>query len=315
MNNIYHIPVLLNEVLSYLDIKPNDIAIDATLGGAGHSYHILKQLPAGMLIGFDRDPEAIEESSHKLKRFSNKLLINNNYSNLKTELENRNINSFDKILFDLGVSSHQLDADRGFSFQRDEKLDMRMDKTSNEPDAAWYINNLSEEDLANIIYKYGEERLSRRIAKAICNARNLKAINSTTELASIVAKAAGFAYTKQHIHPATRTFQALRIEVNKEFEHIEKAIVDAISMLNPNGIIAVISFHSLEDRIVKRTFRKLAGKCTCPPGVPFCMCQPQKIIKLLNSKPIVPSDTEIKENPRSRSSKLRCGKKLEEDNA
>ena len=308
----YHIPVLLSEVLNYLDIKSDDTVVDCTLGGGGHSESILEKLDnSGVLIGFDCDEDALLNSEERLKNYKNKILIKNNYSNLKKELQSRNINSVDKILFDLGVSSYQLDANRGFSFQRDEPLDMRMDRTSSDYPAAWYVNNLPEEELANIIYNYGEERLSRRIAKSICVARYESRINSTLELAEIVKKSIGYAYSTQNIHPATRCFQALRIHVNKELEHIEKALSDAICMLKTGGIIAVISFHSLEDRIVKKTFQKFSGKCTCPPEIPFCICNPEKTINILTNKPVTPSNNEICENPRSRSSKLRCAEKLE----
>lgn len=310
--NSYHTPVLLSETLDYLDIKPGDTVVDCTLGGGGHSEKILEKLnTVGTLIGFDRDEDAILNCEKRFEKYDNKILIKSNYSHLKEELESRGIFSVDKILFDLGVSSHQLDADRGFSFQRDEPLDMRMDRTSSEHTAAWYVNNLPEEELADIIYKYGEERLSRRVAKSICSARIERRINSTLDLAEIIKKSIGFAYFKQNIHPATRTFQALRIEVNKELEHIEPALTDAASILKEGGILAVISFHSLEDRIVKRTFQKLAGKCTCPPEIPFCICNPQKTVDILTNKPVIPDDKEIRDNPRARSSKLRCVRKSE----
>jgi len=306
----YHKSVLLEEAVSSLDIKPGSVIVDATLGGGGHSEEILKKLNGtGMLIGFDRDLDAINEATKRLDAYSNKILINSNFLYLKEKLKEMNIDSIDGILFDLGVSSYQLDADRGFSFLRDEVLDMRMDRESGKTAAA-YVNNLEEEELANIIYNYGEERLSRRVARAIVDARSKEYINSTKQLADIVAQKIGWAYSKLNIHPATRTFQAIRILVNDELKAIEVALQDAIDILKPNGKIVVISFHSLEDRIVKRTFQFNAGRCKCPNKIPICICGAKEVIDIETKKPITPSDEEISDNSRSRSSKLRVGRKL-----
>ncbi|MBP5274071.1 MAG: 16S rRNA (cytosine(1402)-N(4))-methyltransferase RsmH [Abditibacteriota bacterium] len=306
----YHESVLLDEAVSSLELKPSDIVVDATLGGGGHSGEILKRIPEGRLIGFDRDPDALEECEKRLAFASNKLLVNANFDEMKQILETLGAVP-DKILFDLGVSGHQLDACRGFSFQRDEYLDMRMSgASSGDRPCAWYVNNLSEEELAGVIFRYGEERLSRVIAGAICRSRKEAPIESTLQLAGIIEKAAAFAYKGKKIHPATKTFQALRIAVNHELEHIEKALEDSIGILAPGGIISVISFHSLEDRIVKRIFRHYSGKCICPPDVPFCVCGPEKVLCVKYKKPVVPSQKEITANPRSRSAKLRSAVKI-----
>ncbi len=306
----YHQTVLLNEAVESLSLKPSDIVVDATLGGGGHSREILKRIPQGLLIGFDRDPEAVRECEKTLSEWPNKRLINANFSRIKPCLEELGVTP-DKALFDLGVSGHQLDAPRGFSFLRDEYPDMRMSGgAEGEKPCAWYINNLPEEELARIIYTYGEERLSRRIARAIAAAREEAPIESTLRLGEIIERAAGFAYRGKKIHPATRTFQALRIYVNGELEHIEKALGDAVELLPARGIISVISFHSLEDRIVKRFFRHNSGGCICPPDIPFCVCRPRRILETAAKKPILPSQGEINENPRSRSARLRSAVKI-----
>ena len=305
----YHKPVLLEETINALNLAPGKVIVDCTLGGGGHSEEILKKIsPTGTLIGFDRDPDAIREVSQRLSIYNNKILINSNFINIKEELSQRNISQIDGVLFDLGVSSHQLDADRGFSFLRDEALDMRMSQEGNT--AQFYINNLKEENLADIIYKYGEEKLSRRVAKAICEERKKHPITTTGQLSNLISQKIGWAYKKEKIHPATRTFQAIRIYVNDELTACERAIGDAIDLLSPGGVVAVISFHSLEDRIVKNIFRYKNGKCQCPPDLPMCVCGAKKEIDILTKKPIIPSQEEIKDNSRASSSKLRIGIKL-----
>ncbi|MBO4548116.1 MAG: 16S rRNA (cytosine(1402)-N(4))-methyltransferase RsmH, partial [Abditibacteriota bacterium] len=285
--------------------------VDATLGGGGHSREILKRIPEGFLIGFDRDPEAIDECGRSLAAWSNKKLVRANFSEIKSVLEALGAVP-DKILFDLGVSGHQLDSPRGFSFLRDEYLDMRMSgPDSGDRPCEWYVNHLPEEELANIIYKYGEERLSRVIARAIVRAREESPVTGTKRLADIVEKATAFARRGGRIHPATRTFQALRIAVNGELAHAEQALEQAIEVLAPGGIISVISFHSLEDRIVKNIFRHDSGGCICPPDVPVCVCRPRHILRVITKKPVVPTDDEIRANPRSRSAKLRSAVKTE----
>lgn len=305
----YHKSVLLEEAVNSLNLKEGSVIVDCTLGGGGHAEAILEKIgETGTLIGFDRDPDAIEEVSKRLQSYNNKILINNNFQYLKSELTQRNIKSVNGFLFDLGVSSHQLDANRGFSFLRDEILDMRMSKEG--ITAAYYVNTLPEEELANIIYKYGEERLSRKVAKAICELRKKEYINSTMQLSNLIKEKIGWAYKKEKIHPATRTFQALRIYVNKELEAIEIAIQDAIDLLAPGGVIAVISFHSLEDRIIKNIFRFNNGKCKCPTDLPVCVCNAIKKIDIITKKPILPSEEEINDNKRASSSKLRIGIKI-----
>ena len=306
---IYHKTVLPEEAVAALRLSPGKIIADCTLGGGGHSQKILEQIgPEGFLIGFDRDPEAIEEVSERLKDYNNKILINSNFANIKSELLQRNIKSLDGVLFDLGVSGHQLDTDRGFTFMRDEALDMRMSLQGKT--AADYVNTLPENQLADIIYKYGEEKLSRRVARAICEYRKKQYISTTAQLSELIAQKIGWAYKKEKIHPATRTFQAIRIFVNDELSAVETALQDAIDLLSPGGVIAVITFHSLEDRITKNIFRYNSGRCKCPPECPICLCNATKKIEIITKKPIVPGEEELKENPRSSSSKLRVGIKI-----
>lgn len=306
---IYHKTVLPEEAVKALNLSPGKTVADCTLGGGGHAEKILEKIgETGLLIGFDRDPEAIEEAGRRLCLYNNKIFINTNFSEIKYELSARGIKSLDGVLFDLGVSGHQLDTDRGFSFQRDEVLDMRMSKEGRT--AADYVNTLKEEELADIIYKYGEERYSRRIARAICEYRKNTYIGTTGQLSGLIAQKIGWAYKKEKIHPATRTFQAIRIYVNDELSSIEKALQDAIDLLSPGGKIAVISFHSLEDRIVKNIFRYNSGRCKCPPECPVCLCNAAKKLEIETKKPLLPSEEEIRDNPRASSSKLRIGTKI-----
>ena len=301
-----HKPVLLNEVINGLNIKPNGIYIDGTLGGAGHSIEILKNIPKGLLIGIDRDEDALKAAKEKLKDFQNVKYVHGNHDDIKEILEDLGIDRVDGILLDLGVSSYQLDEkNRGFSYMQDAKLDMRMDKTQ-KLDAETVVNTYSEQELAKIIYEYGEEKFSRRIAKNICEERKKCKIETTSKLVEIIEKSVPL---KNNGHPAKRTFQALRIEVNDKIKPLYNCIEDCIDCLKPSGRLCVITFHSLEDRAVKEAFVQAQGVCTCPPGLPYCMCGKVEKGKIITKKPILPSEEEQEENTRSRSAKLRIFEK------
>ena len=306
----YHRPVLVNEVLTLLDPREGGVFLDATLGGGGHAEELLKRIgPSGRLIGIDRDSEAIDFAR---KRFGatdgQTTFIESNFGELDSILEEIGVSELDGALFDLGVSSHQLDAPRGFSFQRDDDLDMRMGKDARS--AADIVNQYSERDLQEIIRDYGEERYARRVASAIVRRRTEKPFRTTMELADTVVSAIPGGGRWQDTHPATRTFMAIRIEANSELEAIEKALPVAINALKIGGVIAVISFHSLEDRIAKTIFRKFSGRCECPPRLPGCQCGAVEMLRILTRKPVVPSAEEVCSNPRSRSSKLRAAVKI-----
>ena len=304
-----HKPVLLEECIRGLHIKENGIYVDGTLGGAGHSKEILRNLSEkGLLIGIDRDEEALKAAKANLKEYKNVKYIHGNHDNIKEILEELDIAKVDGILLDLGVSSYQLDErNRGFSYLGENELDMRMDK-SQELTAKIVVNTYKEEDLANIIYNYGEERYSRNIAKNICNYRKQKTIETTKELVEIIEKS--IPKSKQNDgHPAKRTFQAIRIEVNNEIKPLEKTIEDCIDVLNPEGRLCVITFHSLEDRAVKNAYNKAKGICTCPKDLPYCVCGAKELGKIINKKPIIASDKEQTENTRSKSAKLRIFEK------
>ena len=304
-----HKPVLLEECIRGLHIKRNGIYVDGTLGGAGHSKEILQNLSEkGLLIGIDRDEEALKAAKANLKEYKNVKYIHGNHDNIKEILEELDIAKVDGILLDLGVSSYQLDErNRGFSYLGENELDMRMDK-SQELTAKIVVNTYKEEDLANIIYNYGEERYSRNIAKNICNYRKQKTIETTKELVEIIEKS--IPKSKQNDgHPAKRTFQAIRIEVNNEIKPLEKTIEDCIDVLNPEGRLCVITFHSLEDRAVKNAYNKAKGICTCPKDLPYCVCGAKELGKIINKKPIIASDKEQTENTRSKSAKLRIFEK------
>jgi len=309
----YHRPVLLNETIALLDPKQGGVYLDATLGGGGHSVELAKRIGSGgTLIGIDRDSEAIEHTSKRLEGFEcKKILVEGNFRDLRSILDTHGISELDGALFDFGVSSHQLDSARGFSFSREEPLDMRMGTDARS--AAQIVNEYAESDLARVIRDYGEERYARRIAKAIVGQRANKRIETTTELASIAVSAIPGGGRWQDIHPATRTFQAIRIEANAELEAIEEAVPAAVDMLKVGGVVATISFHSLEDRIVKTVFRRLSGRCECPPRLPACVCGARRLVRVLTPKPIAPSDEEIESNPRSRSAKLRAAMRVSED--
>ena len=302
-----HKSVLLNECIEGLNIKSDGIYVDGTLGGAGHSKEIAKRLnEKGMLIGIDRDEEALEVAKKRLEFFANTKFVHNNHDNIKGILEELQIDGVDGILLDLGVSSYQLDEkNRGFSYMAESSLDMRMDK-SQKLDAKTVVNTYSEAELANIIFEYGEEKFSRKIAKNIVLARNVKPIETTKELVQIIEKSVP---KKSDGHPAKRTFQAIRIEVNDEIKPLYKCIKDSIDVLKPNGRLCVITFHSLEDRAVKKAMTESEGICTCPPGLPYCMCGMVSLGKVITKKPILPSKDEQENNSRSRSAKLRIFEK------
>ncbi len=308
----YHRPVLISETIALLDPREGGVFLDATLGGGGHSAELLERIgPTGRLIGVDRDPDALEYARERLKDHEDRAtLVQGNFRDIGAILGSAGIGELDGAVFDLGVSSHQLDSQRGFSFMRDEPLDMRMSPSEGEPSAADVVNRYSEADLADLIYNYGEERYSRRLARSIVERRQRAPIKTTGELVNVIVSAVGRKYHGQDIHPATRTFQAIRIEVNRELDAVEVGVASAIDALRIGGRICVISFHSLEDRIVKQLFRKFSGRCECPPRLPECRCGAREILKILTRKPVTPSPEEIRDNPRSRSSKLRCAQRV-----
>ena len=306
-----HIPVMKSEVLDLLQCKPGGIYVDGTIGLGGHAQGILDEImPGGQLLGIDRDTESLEKARTRLKAYAgNFQLIHDNFKNLPLILNNLEFTSVDGILLDLGVSSYQLlSPDRGFSFQSDLLLDMRMDRTQ-QWTAADLVNNMPESELANVIYRYGEEKLSRRIAAAIVRERRKSPITRTAQLAQIIGRISKSG-KRQGIHPATRTFQALRIAVNEELEGLEKFFSEAIGFLRPGGKMAVISFHSLEDRIVKMAFRRLAGQCVCEAPPELCVCPREKLARILTSRPITPTPEELTMNPRARSARLRALEKV-----
>lgn len=306
-----HVTVLLNEAVDILDIKPEGIYVDGTLGGAGHSLEIVKKLTSGKLICFDQDINAISAAKEKLKDFMDKtILVHSNFENLREELNKLGIESIDGFLVDLGVSSHQLDVpERGFSYMQDAPLDMRMDNNA-ELSAYDVVNTYSEAELKRVIKDYGEENWSARIAKLIVERRATMPIRTTFELVDAIKAAIPKKMRDENQHPAKRTFQAIRIEVNRELDVIEKTLLEAVDMMNEGGVLAVITFHSLEDRIVKNVFKKLQYSCTCPPEFPVCICNSKQVVEIITRKPILPSENEVEMNPRSRSAKLRAARKL-----
>lgn len=306
-----HVSVLLEECIEALNIKKQGYYVDCTMGGAGHSSHIVSNLNNdGRLIGIDQDTDALNAAKEKLKDYNNVIYVHNNFHNIYDILEELNIEKVDGILMDLGVSSYQLDAgERGFSYMQDAPLDMRMNRDK-EFSAYDVINDYSEEDLYRIIKDYGEERFSKRIASFIVKRRNEKPIETTLELVDIIKAAIPAKARRDGPHPAKRTFQAIRIEVNGELEILDKAIDDSVKKLNRNGRLAIITFHSLEDRIVKNKFRDLENPCKCPKEFPICACGKKPTVKVLSRKAIAPTDEEIEVNPRSRSAKLRVLEKI-----
>lgn len=306
-----HVSVLLKESIEALNIKSDGIYVDCTLGGAGHSSHILRKLSSkGILIGIDQDLEALQAAKEKLKEYSNVKYVHNNFYNIDDILKTLEILKVDGILMDLGVSSYQLDnAERGFSYMKDAPLDMRMDR-ENGFSAYDIINNYSLEDLHRIIRDYGEEKFAKRIASFITEKRKIKPIETTFELVDIIKAAVPAKARREGHHPAKRTFQAIRIEVNGELKILDKAIEDGVQRLNVGGRMAIITFHSLEDRIVKLKFRNLSNPCTCPKDFPICVCGKKPSVKLVSRKAIDPSEEEVESNPRSRSAKLRIVEKI-----
>ncbi len=310
--DFWHKPVMLCEVLRGLKLKPGGTYVDCTLGGAGHSAAILREIgKEGRLVGLDRDPEALAAAKERLSPFATGVnLVRADFRDLKEVLEHLEIEEVDGILFDLGVSSYQLDnPDRGFSYQHDAPLDMRMDQEQ-ALTAGTLVNNLPVEELAEIIRKYGEERWASRIAKFIGEERKNSPIETTGRLVEIIKKAIPAGARREGPHPAKRTFQALRIAVNREIEILGPSLRTAVQYLKPGGRICVLTFHSLEDRIVKDIFRELASPCTCPRDFPVCVCGGKKEIRVVTPRPLLPSPEELEDNPRARSAKLRIAEKL-----
>lgn len=297
-----HKSVLLNETIKNLNIKEDGIYADLTLGKGGHSKEILKNLsPEGLLIGLDQDKDAIKAAKENLKDFSNVLYFNENFEKISDVLNKASLKMIDGALMDIGVSSYQIDnGDRGFSYMKDGPLDMRMNK-DNELTAKQIVNDYSLDELWEIFSKYGEERYSKTIAKAIVDYRKLHEINTTLQLRNIVMKSV----VTNEAHPEKRVFQALRIEVNRELEVLENTLEKIVDRLNKGGRLCVITFHSLEDRIVKNKFKEMSKKCICPPEFPVCVCNHEKKVKIISKKPILPSKDELKTNRRSHSAKLR----------
>ncbi|WP_019229504.1 16S rRNA (cytosine(1402)-N(4))-methyltransferase RsmH [Sedimentibacter sp. B4] len=305
-----HKSVLLDESIEGLNIKTNGIYVDATLGGGGHTQEILKRAADGKVIGIDQDDYAIERAKDKLKEFKNFIPVKNNFSNIKEVLEDLNIEKVDGIIFDLGVSSFQLDIpERGFSYNYDMPLDMRMDKNQTTT-ARHIVNGYEEHELSRILWEYGEEKWAARIAKFIVQEREHEFIETTGQLVSIVKKAIPKQVRQEGSHPAKRTFQAIRIEVNRELEILENTMKDAVDCLNVGGRICVITFHSLEDRIIKNAFNDLNKDCICPPEFPKCMCDHRRKLKIITRKPVLPSEEELVENRRAHSAKLRIGERV-----
>jgi len=311
--DFHHVSVLLEECIQGLNIKPDGSYLDGTLGGAGHSEAICHHLgEKGVLIGIDQDRHAIGAAQKRLEKFENRIILyQDNFANVKNVLEKVEVLKVNGIVLDLGVSSYQLDeAERGFSYMQDGPLDMRMDPEGLRS-AQNVINEYSEEDLARIIKEYGEERWAKRIARFIVEERKKKPFTTTMELVEVIKKAVPKGARRDGPHPAKRTFQAIRIEVNQELAILEQSIKDMVDVLDTGGRLCIITFHSLEDRIVKQTFRHLENPCVCPPDFPICICGKQPVAKIITRKPILPTNEEIGKNPRARSAKLRILEKIE----
>jgi 16S rRNA (cytosine1402-N4)-methyltransferase len=310
-----HVPVMVNEVVDYLNCSPGKTYVDGTLGGGGHAKAILEAIgPDGLLLGIDRDPDSIAHAGQSLHSFQPNLQIfHEDFTNLPQILSRLHLTNVDGILLDLGLSLYHLEGSgRGFSFMRDEPLDMRMNPAQGHTAGA-LVNRLSEKDLADLLYRYGEEPRARRIAKRIVESRRQQAIMSSLQLADIVKKAIPVRYRRGRSHPATRTFQALRIAVNQELEALEEFLDKAVDLLNPGGRLCIMSFHSLEDRIVKERFRTLAKGCICPPRFPVCVCQKTPQVSILTKRPVRPGPEEVMRNPMARSAKLRAAERLTEE--
>lgn len=311
MSEFHHVSVLLEECIAGLNIRPDGIYVDGTLGGAGHSSRIAARLTTGTLIGIDRDPVALTAAGERLAPFGDRVrLVHSNFCEMDTALQNLGIDGVDGILLDLGVSSPQLDdGQRGFSYMADAPLDMRMNGEDS-LDAKQIVNQWSYEELKRILYDYGEERFAPRIAAAICKRREEKEIETTLELVDIIRGAMPASALREKQHPAKRSFQAIRIAVNDELGSVERVMKKAIPLLNKGGRLAVITFHSLEDRIVKNAMAEAAKGCTCPREFPVCVCGKTPQVKLITRKPIVSGPEELERNPRARSAKLRICEKL-----
>lgn len=310
----HHISVLLNECIDNLNIRPDGIYVDGTMGGGGHSLEIAKRLTTGRLICIDQDPNAHEAAGKRLAEYKDRItFVRDNFGNIKSILDSLEIEKIDGMLLDIGVSSHQLDeAERGFSYQQDAPLDMRMNP--DRPFSAYdVVNGYDEDELDRVIFTYGEERWARRIAQFIVKERENKPIETTGELVDIIKKAVPKGARKDGPHPAKRTFQAIRIEVNGELEVLQRAIDDVAARLTVGGRLCIITFHSLEDRIVKEAFRKQENPCICPPQFPVCVCGKKPLGRVITRKPILPSKEELEENPRSRSAKLRVLEGVSQD--
>ena len=302
-----HKSVLLNETIDGLNIKPDGIYVDGTLGGGGHAYEVCKRLgEKGSIVGIDQDAAAIEAASARLKDFGEKVtIVRSNYCDMKSKLHELGIDKVDGIVLDLGVSSYQLDtAERGFSYREDAPLDMRMD-TRQKMTARDIVNDYTEADLYRVIRDYGEDKFAKNIAKHIVQARAVKPVETTAELAEIIRASIPMKFQKKSGHPAKRTFQAIRIELNRELDVLRDSLDDMIDLLNPGGRLCIITFHSLEDRIVKSAFRKNENPCTCPPDFPVCVCGKKSKGSIITKKPILPSEEELEWNSRSKSAKLR----------
>ena len=311
MSEFYHVSVLLQECLDGLNIRPEGIYVDGTLGGAGHSFQIASRLTTGRLIGIDRDTVALEAAGKRLAPYQDRVtLVHSNFCEIKEVLKQLNITGVDGILLDLGVSSPQLDdGERGFSYMTDAPLDMRMNR-EDALSAYTVVNTWPREELKRILYDYGEERYAPQIASAICRRREERPIETTLELVDVIRSAMPPAALREKQHPAKRSFQAIRIAVNDELGSVEQVMRDALPCLNKGGRLAVITFHSLEDRIVKNAMAAAAKGCTCPPEFPVCVCGKKPMVKLVNRKPIVSGSRELEDNPRARSAKLRVCEKL-----
>ena len=304
-----HKPVLLNETIDSLNINPDGIYVDGTAGGGGHSYEILKRLsPKGKLISIDQDPDAIQTVTERFKDFDNSIICKGNFSDVVSIVNNLGIDEIDGIMLDIGVSSRQLDTpERGFSFHHDAPLDMRMSQAG--VSAYDLVNELPYEELVKIISHYGEEKFAKQITRAIIREREKAPVETTLQLAEII-KSAVPASKRREGHPARQTFQALRIAVNGELDRLKEGLDGGFQLLKPQGRMSIITFHSLEDRIVKQTYQKLSSGCECPKDFPICVCGKKPKVKILTKKPILPSEIELNENPRSRSAKLRVAEKL-----
>jgi 16S rRNA (cytosine1402-N4)-methyltransferase len=311
MSEFHHVSVLLHESVDALNIRPDGIYVDGTLGGAGHSFEIAGRLTTGRLIGIDRDETALAAAGARLAPFADRVtLVHSNFCRMDEVIRQLGLSGVDGILLDLGVSSPQLDeGSRGFSYMTDAPLDMRMDRTDSLT-AYQVVNEWPYEELKRILFDYGEERYAPQIAAAICRSREQKKIETTLELVDIIRGSLPSAALREKQHPAKRSFQAIRIAVNDELDSVSRAMNAAIPILNPGGRLAVITFHSLEDRIVKSAMNDAAKGCTCPPSFPVCVCGRKPKVKVISRKPILPAEQELTENPRARSAKLRVCEKL-----